>query len=205
MPPYNQQSNPYEFITNPQKPSRRAPKLGNSMGARIAIVASILVLLIVGYIVLSSFLGRESKAQVDRLIEVGETQSELVRISALAEKQAKGTEAKNLAANTSLSMQSSQQDLKKLLNGRGVGSKGLDKRFAAAKNAKTDTTLTEASRNNRFDETYTTVINKEVADYQKLLNSAFESGTVNEKKSLQTLFQNAKLLSEASGSQQATN
>lgn len=199
MPPYNQQSNPYEFITNPQKPPRRKFNIGGSMGGRIAIAVSILVLIIISYVLLSSFLGRENKAQVDRLVEVGEVQSELVRISALAEKEAKGTKAQNLAANTSLSLQSSQQDIKKLLNGRGVGSKGLDKRFAAGKNAKTDTTLTEASQNNRFDETYTTVVNKELADYQKLLNAAFESGTANEKKSLQTLFQNAKLLSEASG------
>lgn len=169
------------------------------MGGRIAIAVSILVLIIISYVLLSSFLGRENKAQVDRLVEVGEVQSELVRISALAEKEAKGTKAQNLAANTSLSLQSSQQDIKKLLNGRGVGSKGLDKRFAAGKNAKTDTTLTEASQNNRFDETYTTVVSKELTDYQKLLNAAFESGTANEKKSLQTLFQNAKLLSEASG------
>lgn len=199
MPPYNQQSNPYEFITNPQKPPRRKFNIGGSMGGRIAIAVSILVLIIISYVLLSSFLGRENKAQVDRLVEVGEVQSELVRISALAEKEAKGTKAQNLAANTSLSLQSSQQDIKKLLNGRGVGSKGLDKRFAAGKNAKTDTTLTEASQNNRFDETYTTVVSKELTDYQKLLNAAFESGTANEKKSLQTLFQNAKLLSEASG------
>lgn len=203
MPPYNQQQNPYEFITNPQKPQRQIPRFGNSIGARIAIVASILALLIVGYIFLSSFLNRESKAQVDRLIEIGEVQSEMMRISALADKEAKGADAKNLAASTNLAIQSSQQDVKKLLNGRGVGSKGLDKKFAAGKNPKNDTALTEASRNNRFDETYTTVLNRELVDYQKLLNAAFESGSANEKKSLQALFQTAKLLSDSSSNNAA--
>lgn len=197
MPPYNQQQNPYEFITNPQKPPRRRLNIGGGMTSRIIIVAVALILFIILSIVVSSFLNRENRAQADKLIEIGEAQSEMIRISEQAEKESKGVAAQNLSANTSLSLQSSQQEIKKLLNGRGVGSKGLDKRFAAGKNAKTDATLEEATRNNRFDETYTTVLASELTDYQKLLNAAFESGTNAEKQTLQALFQTAKLLSDS--------
>jgi hypothetical protein len=200
MPPYNQQPDPYSFITNPQKPPRRKFSIGGSMTARIVIVAVGLFLLIAMFVVASSFLNRENKAQAEKFIEIGEAQSEIIRISEQAEKEAKGAQAQNLAANTSLSLKSSQQDIKKLLNGRGVGSKNLDKRFAAGKNAKTDSTLNEATRNNRFDETYSTVLSSELDDYQKLLNSAFESGTQAEKQTLQSLFQTAELLSESSTS-----
>lgn len=198
MPPNNQQPDPYGFITNPQTPQRRKLSIGGGMTARIIVVAVGLVLLIVLFMVASSFLNRENRVQADKFIAIGEAQSEMIRISKQAEKEAKGAKAQNLAANTSLSLQSSQQDIKKLLNGRGVGSKNLDKRFAAGINTKTDSTLDEATRNNRFDETYTTVLDNELSDYQKLLNAAFESGTQAEKQVLQTLFQTAELLSKSS-------
>jgi len=193
MPPGNQQ-NPYEFITNPAPPPRRKLNLGNSMGARFALIAGAVILFIIVAVVVSSFFNRENKAQVERLTEVAQSQSEIIRISALADKKAKDIKTRNLAANTRLSVESSQQEVKKLLNGRGVGSKGLDKKLGAGKNTKTDATLDEAARNNRYDETFAAVIEKQLADYQKLLTAAHQSGTANEKKTLSALFQNSKLL-----------
>ena len=93
-----------------------------------------------------------------------------------------------------MSAQSSQQQIKKSLAARGVKEKSLNKQLAAGKNSKTDAALEEAEKNNRFDETFKAIMNQQLKDYQKLLNGAYASGSVSEKKVLTAAFENATLL-----------
>lgn len=189
MPP-NQQ-NQYDFILNDNQKPKRGLKFGNSTGSRIAIIIIGIILIIIAVSVINSFLGKESKAHTQQLTEVAKAQSEIIRVSTLAAKDAKDPKTRNYALNTKLSVQSSQIEVKKLLNARGVKDKGLNKKLGASKNTKNDDTLKEGSLNNRYDETFVAIINQQLADYQKLTQAAFESGNSKEKKALTAAFENA--------------
>ncbi len=192
MPP-NQQ-NPYDFILNNNQPSR-SPLGGNSMAVRIAVVVGGLVLLIIIAVVISSFLGGSDKAQNQRLLEITQSQGEIIRVSALAtDQKTKSTEARVLAANTRIATTSSQQKTKQLLAKRGIGDKAVTKQLGAGKNPKNDAALDEATKNNRFDETLTALLNTQLTSYQKLVQAAYENGTPSEQKILKSEFENAKLL-----------
>jgi hypothetical protein len=192
MPP--NQPNPYDFIMNNNQPPKRGFTFGNTMGARIAVVAFLVILLIIIVFIANSFIGKNDKAQTVRLTEVAQAQSEIIRVSTLADKDAKTTATRNFAMNTRLSVQTSQQEIRGPLSKHGVNSKSLNKQLTASKNSKTDTALVEASKNNRYDETFTTIMNKQLADYQTLLKAAHDNGTASEKKVLQAAFDNVRVL-----------
>ena len=189
MPP--DQQNQYDFILSNNSKPRRSLNFGKSPAARIAIVVAAIILLIIAITVINSFLNKDTKAHTERLTEVAQSQSEIIRVSALAAKDGKSPGTRNYALNTKLSVESSQQEVKKLLAKRGLSDKGLNKKLAASKNTKNDETLKEGGLNNRYDETFTALVNKQLADYQKLIQTAFQSGSANEKKSLSAAFENA--------------
>ncbi len=192
MPP--QQPNQYDFIMgNNAKPGKRLP-LGNNKLARALVV--VVIIIIVGIIaaVANSFLTKDSQVQTNRLVEIAQSQSELIRVSSIAKTKAKDLDTRNFALNTQITVETSQQQIIKTLNARGVKSKGLNKQLGAAKNAKTDAALDEATRNNRFDATFTTILNKQIADYQKLLQGAYAGSTPKEKTTLTAAFENAGIL-----------
>ena len=193
MPPQNQ-SNRYDFIMAPPPPPKRSFNFGNSIGARIGVVISGLIVLIILIVIVNSLLGQASNAQTQRLIEVTQAQTELIRVSALGSK-AKDLDTRGLAINTSLSIETSRQQVKKSLVARGMNEKSINKQMAASKNSKTDAALAEATNNNRFDETFSTIINKPLADYQKLLTTASGSGNKTEKTVLAAAKENAIRLS----------
>lgn len=190
------QQNPYDFITQSNSHPPRSPLVGNSKRARIAIVvAGAIILIMIAYIIMSLLSGSD-KAQNQRLLEITQSQSELIRVSTLANTGAKSVESKSLAANTRASLQTSQFETKKLLAARGINDKGVTKQLAKGKNPKTDAALKEATDNNRFDETFATLLNKQLTDYQTLLRTAYENGTPTEQQALNKEFGNAALLLE---------
>lgn len=188
MPPGQQ--NQYDFIMS-NAPQKRGPAFGNSPRARIAIVAGGLILLIIIAMVVMSFFSQGDKVQTQRLIEVAQAQNEIIRVSSLGKEKARDINTRSLAANARLSVESSQVEVKAALGKRGVKSKSLNKTLAASKNTKTDDALNEASQNNRFDDTFTLVMQKQLEDYRKLLMGAYDSGTATEKKVLKTSFDSA--------------
>lgn len=194
MPP--QQQNQYDFILNNKAKPPRGPLLGGSVGARVAVIAVLFIIFVIAAGVINSFLSKDSQAQNQRLIEIAHAQTEIIRVSAIAkdEKNAKDTTTRNFALNTSLSFESSQQQVKKLLAARGVSEKSLDKRLAASKNPKTDAALDEATKNSRFDKTFLTLMHKQLTDYQKLLQAAYPGSTPKERATLTALSENARLL-----------
>ena len=203
MPP-NQQ-NQYDFIMNSNQKPKRGFNFGNTKTARIAVIAGGIILLIIVAVIVNTILSGGSKAQTQRLTEIAQSQSEIIRVSALADKQAKDIATRNFAVNTKLSIQSSQQDTKKLLANRGVKDKGLNKVLGASKNSKTDAALAEATKNNRFDETYNVLMTKQLSNYQQLLKSTFAASTPNEKKVLTAAFDNVTRLSPKQTAQNNAN
>lgn len=192
MPPAQQ--NQYEFIMNPSRPPKRRFDFHNNLKARIAVVAVLLILVVIVATVVSSFLNKDAQAQAQRLTEVAQAQSEIIRVSALAKDKAKKEDTRNFALNAKLSVESSQQEIRKVLSKRGVSEKSLNKQLSAGKNSKTDAALDEAAKNNRFDETFTAILNQQLKDYQKLLQGAFASGNSDEKKAITYSYENAARL-----------
>lgn len=195
--PYQQSpQDPYAFIMNnePPKKGNGFNFSNNSMAVRIAVVVFGLMLLIIAFTVINSFISRSSNAQTDRLIEVAQAQTEIMRVSRIAEDDASDLKTRTYAYNVSLSTDSSLRQVKSLLQKRGKNEKSLAKTLGAGKNAKTDAALEEAKKNNRFDDTFLALMNNEIVDYQKLIQAAYESGNNTEKKTLTTSFESTKYL-----------
>lgn len=205
MPP--NQSGQYDFIMNPQQTTTRRGGPRNKKTLIFLGIAAFIVIIILAYGA-NFLLSSGSRAQADRLTEVAKAETELIRVSALGADNAKDRDTMVLAQTTKLSVSSSQLQTKKLLEKRGVNAKEFTKLMASSKNSKTDTQLTEAGRNNRYDETFKTILNKQLADYQKLIKGANDGGTSAEKKVLTNSFENAgKLLPKktATGSSNDTD
>lgn len=194
--PYQQSpQDPYAFIMNNEPPKRNGFNFNNnSMAVRIAVVVIGLMLLIIAFTTINSFISRSANAQTDRLIEVAQAQTEIMRVSRVAEDDATDLKTRTYAYNVSLSTDSSLRQVKSLLQKRGKSEKSLAKTLAAGKNTKTDAALEEARKNNRFDDTFLTLMNNEIVDYQKLIQAAYENGNNTEKKTLTASFESTKYL-----------
>lgn len=192
MPP--QQQNQYDFIMAPNSKPAGFSFMGNNKGARIAVVALLVIIIFVLGAVVNSFLNKGDQAQTQRLVEITQAQTEIIRVSSLAKTKATDINTRNYALNAQLSVESSQIQVKKVLAARGVKDKSLSKQLAASKNPKTDAALDEATKNSRFDETFITILNKQLTDYQKLLQAAYVGSTPTERTALNASFDNAGIL-----------
>ncbi len=193
MPPQTPaQSDPYGFILAPDQPKKPRFSFGGSLKRRIIVIVGIFVILIALTMVASSLLGRSGEAQSQKLSELAAAQTELVRLSTIGVDKATATETKSLAVNVQLSVESSRQATIGVLSKRGVKVQGKD--LAAAKNLKSDTLLSQAARNNRFDQAFEELMHTTLANYQTLLRSAHDSGSANEKKVFASTYNGVGLL-----------
>ena len=185
--------NQYDFITDPvvRKKKSLLPSGGFNMSKKMMIVLGVTGFLIVATLialVYSQLTGGPTNA--DQLIVVAQQQNELIRISEVAIKEATGTQAKNLAMTTKLSLRSDQTSLLAALKAQKV-------KVGALKTAdpETDKMLTEATQNNRFDEVYLEHIQKELVDYQKKLETAYKTTEGTKlKATMKTQYENASII-----------
>lgn len=189
------QSNEYDFIMNTDHKPKKKVVLpsGNSKQSRILIVVGGVSLLLIGIVVIMSFISSAGNAGKTELLKAAQQQAEIVRISEIGIDRAKGSTAKNLATTTSFSMQSDQATLTASLSGQGV--KVNAKELAASKNQKTDAILTAAEQSNKFDEVFITTLHTELASYQQTLKSAYDKTSSKKlKATLTEQFEHAELL-----------
>lgn len=186
MPP--QQNNQYDFILNKQQPQRSFN--GGSKKARIILVVAGIIIFIILAVIANKILNAGDSAQTQRLTDVAKAETELIRVSTLGITTAKDRDTIAFASTVKLSVQSSQNQTKKLLEKRGINSKKFSKLMPTSKNSKTDTQLIDAGRNNRYDETFMAILDKELIDYQKLLKAANDGGKPSEQKVLASSFAN---------------
>lgn len=180
----DQKQSPYDFIMRENPPPKRQLNLGNSMAARIALIVGGLTILIILFVVAASFLSSAGNAQKQRLLEAAQAQTEIIRITELGEDQASDLAVRSLAITIRLSLATQQQDLKAALIKRGLKEKSISRSLGLGKNEKTDAALEEASANNRFDDTFLEILNKQLADYKRLLQNAGSGGNKVELQSL---------------------
>ncbi len=192
------QQDPYEFILNPEKPKRQSPLGGASFGLKIALVALVAIIIIIGGVVAGKMLGASQDAQKDQLIEIAQTQNEIIRVATTASSQASSSNVKALATTTKISVQSSQNQIVDQLGKYGV-KKVDNKLLGKTKNSKNDALLNEAKANNRYDETYRKILQEQLDDYQTKLKGNFQSATKKEKPILNTAFESNALIIQMSG------
>ena len=189
------QTNDYEFILNTDhKPKKKSViPSGNSKQSRILIVIGGLSLLLIIGLVVMSFINSAGNATKTELVKVAKQQTELVRVSEIGVKRAKGGTARNLAVTTSLSLRSDQAALSSSLAGVGIAVDA--KELAAGINQETDATLTAAEQSNKFDEVFIQTLQAELTDYQQTLKSAYDKATNKKlKATLSEQFEHAELL-----------
>lgn len=158
----------YDFILQhgENKPKRSIlPGAGGSKKHRLltlAIAGGILLIILV--LIFSLLFGGKKTAG---LLDLAQTQQEIIRVSTLGVQQADGSTAKNLAITTELSLLSDQQ--KVLGQMKKQGQKADAKRLAVKKNENTDKTLDQAALDNNYDVVFMKTIQTELTEYQQLL------------------------------------
>jgi hypothetical protein len=202
MQPQQPYSNPYDFITNPQKPSR--PPLmsfsggsGGGMGMRIAVVGIGLVLLIVILIAISSLF--KGGSNVANMKLVAQDQAELVRVTTLATQDQSNDISQNttlyFAMNTNLTVSSAQQKLLAFLSSHGAK---ISKATLALKtNSQTTQALSAAAASSTYDTTFLNAMQGDMSTYVADLKVAYAaSKNPQEQQLLKTDYQSAQLLTQ---------
>lgn len=191
-------SGEYDFIMNPGGPAARKgsrmPSIGGGSGSQRSLILLAIgggILVVVMMILYSMFGGvPDNKAQ---LLRVAQQQQELIRISDIGVKEARGTQAKNLAMTIKLGLGSDQTPLLAALKKQKVNVS--NKQLVGLKDTKNDQLLDRARNNNRFDEEFMDFMQKELVEYQKNLELAYKE-TVNKnlKETIKANYEHASTL-----------
>ncbi len=192
----NNPSPDYDFIMSSGQPSKRSllPKGASKLQRILIFIALVGILVTIGAVIFSLVLGGNN-SNTEKLVAISAKQTELARVAAIGEKDAVGTDAKNLASTVSLSLISGQQQLSVVISKQGRKIKPQE--LNSAKNEKTDKLLTTAGQSNRFDETFIEIMQTGLVDYQKALNDAYNSSSsTDEKQTLENLYNQVKLLTK---------
>lgn len=186
--------NDYDFIMNPSKPPKK-PLLDLASGGMLKkglVLGGGLIILIIVLSLGLSFLGSAGKAHKQRLIEIAQTQTEIVRIAEAAEKKVGGRDLLFKISNVKLTVGSSEVEVINALSKRGV--KVKDKVLALGQNSKNDAALVEGEQTGRFDDTYQALLDEQLTNYRLRLQSAYDSSSPAEQQIIESAFNQIELL-----------
>lgn len=164
-----QQSNPYEFIMNPQQPKRRWGLKGSFLTKLALIgVGVVLLLVILGAIISTAFRG--STVDIEGLVGLAQTQQELVRLASQGAASTSQSSLRDLSVTTQLSVDTNRLQLLDYLqaNGRKVTTKELN----AKRDTETDARLAAAVQTSTFDSVYTQTIQESLVIYNTEVEQA---------------------------------
>lgn len=182
MPPNQQnkqQPGQYDFIMNPEKPPKKPLFVSTgSTGQKIIVVAVGLVLLIMLMVIVSSFLNKSANAQNDKLLGLAKTQTEIARVADAAKDKITDKNLLYESINVKLSVESSKQEIVSALASRG---KKVKEKNLQVINPDNDTVLAQGEQNGRFDDTYKQLLEQQLIDYQKQLQTVYDSSNATEK------------------------
>lgn len=195
---YPSGQNPYDFILNPPKapktsPLAKLPGGSNPFVMRIALlVGGAIVLMIIAAIV-SSLLTKGSTANATALIDIAQTQAELIRVSDQGVNNATQQSVKNLAITAKLSARTQQTQLINYLATQGTTVNA--KQLTLKRNAQTDQKFTTAQQTGTFDTVFAQEMQTELQTYASSLKQLFNTATgENERSLLSTDYTQAQLL-----------
>ena len=165
------QQNNYDFIMNPGPPSKRSmlPR-GNNLLVRVAIVAVLLIVLLIGFNVVRNLLNGPSNYPY--LLEVAQDQTSIIHISDAAQQQ-RGLSEQNLnfALTADLAMNSARPELAQYM--RKAGFKVKPKELSKKISTETDTKLSDAATASTYNEVFAEVMKAQLDEYQNDLKTAY--------------------------------
>lgn len=174
--------NRLEFImqTELEKPKTWREKVLSKSG--LALGAIIIVLISTVLILVSISTNKANSEQTERLISIAQSQTEIIRLSSLAESQAKDTSTKQRASEINSQMSVALDNFQSMLAERGVE---LDETsLSAKKNSQTDSAFIDSLQSGEFDETFNSTIDGTLVDYQQLLVEAQNYANESDKKTI---------------------
>ena len=179
----------YDFMMDAPTSSRRAPG-GLSPKIVIAGLVGFLLLFAIVIILLISSSGKPNNTI--QIVNLAKQQTELIRVAELGLKDARTTQAKDLAITTSMSVTSDFSNLKNTIRAAKLKIKVTELK---SKDTKTDAALETALQNNRFDEEFMKILQAQLVSYQKNMDLTYKA-TQNKalKESLKKQYQNASIL-----------
>lgn len=184
-------NNQYDFIMNAPASSQKSGffKGGDNKKFLMLVGGGVFILLVAITMLFSG--GAPSNA--DLLVKVAQRQNELIRVAGIGVKDARSTQALNLARTVELNLKSDQAPLLSTLKAQKV--KVGATQLAVPTSAATTQMLTEARQNNRFDDVFVTYVQAELLAYQRDLQEAY-STSVNDqlKATLKAQYDNASVL-----------
>jgi hypothetical protein len=195
---YPSGQNPYDFILNPPKPPKASPlaKLpggGNPFVAKIILLAGVAIVIMIILAIVSSFLTKGSSANTTALIDIAQTQAELIRVSDQGVNNASQQSVKNLAITTKYTAKTQQNQLIKYLSSQGATVN--PKQLTLKRNAQTDQKFTVAQQTSTFDAVFAKEMQSELQTYATSLKQLFNTATgENERTLLSTDYTQAQLL-----------
>lgn len=200
MQPQQPYNNPYDFIVNPEKPSRR-PLLnlnGTSMAMRIALITGLVVVIIIVMIVLGSLFSSHG-SNVTNMTAVAQDQTELIRVATEATQSQSNyisqTTTLYFADNCLMSITSENQQLMSFLTSNGV--KLSTATLALKQNSRTDAALQAAADSSTYDTAFLTAMQGDMNMYTSDIKVAFAASTnPQEKQLLSTEYKDAALLNQ---------
>ncbi len=165
------------------------------MKVKIAFLVLVAFILIFGSVIFSKLMNASSNERKERLVSIAQTQTEIMRITGLAETKTNGSDLQNLNIITKLSVQSSSNDTNELLVKNKI--KPESKLLNKGRDSKNDELLTQATNNSSFDSTYRKLLQEQLTKYQSQLKTAFENGTKAQKEVFSEAGQSNTLILEA--------
>jgi hypothetical protein len=178
-PPKNQLPTMYDFILSDQSAGRKNKSGGQGKRAGVAVLAGLLVVVagLFGYNYISN-----SSSNSAQLIDAKATQTELIRVAALADTKAKLASTKNLAATISINTSSDLQKISDVLVKKKT--KVLPTDISKKKNTKTDEVLSAAEPSGSYDAVFNTTILSVLAQYRSSLTSLINATSAKTEKSI---------------------
>lgn len=164
----------YDFILNPEKPTKpKVPLAGSSTLQRVLIVVGILTVVIILGAIVSSVLSAGSKEKTQGLLTVAQEQTEIIRIATDGTLHTTSVPAQGLAQNVQASITSDNVALIEYIKNNG---QKVTKAQLGLKHSKTtDTSLATALGNNTYDTTFKDVIQTELTDYMVALQKVYKT------------------------------
>lgn len=201
--PQAPQQNPYDFFMKPGTPEPVKSKLPIPLGGKglkgkiMLAVGAGLVLLIITFLA-ATLLGG-SKGPSDKLQEVVQEQTELIRVTDLAKTSARSTKTQVFATNVGLSLTTAKLQI--LPVAKKSGAKTDVKNLSGKQSSSTDKALKAATENNQFDELFTKTVTDQLTTYKKSLNEAYQAtSNKKDKQTIKNAYDGAVLLLTSSQS-----
>lgn len=164
------QQNPYDFIMQePHKPKHKITG-GSSLKSRVLVVVGGAVALIVLAILFFTVIAGGNKGINQKLLELAQEQTEIVRLADIGIEKARSADTKNLATTIKYSVTSSLNDVLAIIK-----KKSTDKNLTVTKNSATDQTLDTAATNNNFDAVFTETMATKLKTYQTNIRSIYDT------------------------------